>query len=242
MPVEGIESKVGVVGQTPAEAVKPTEPKEESTVPKTYTEEDFRREVDKGVSKGIRTLEQQVSAERKATATAKAEAEAARVEGEARLAHIEALKREVEEALDEDPDRKKAYINRLANLEREQKVANREAAAARMEKAAATKAQELEMAMAARELMEETGIPLKELEGCETKAEMKIKALEYKLANQPEIEKAPQKFDSATSTGSGGGIPTDMVQFRKWIAKIPQGEYEKVSSEVNKMMREGKIK
>lgn len=47
----------------------------------------------------------------------------------------------------------------------------------------------------------------------------------------------------AISVGVGEEIPTDMVQFRKWIADVPQKEYEeKYAKKVNEMMRKGKIK
>ena len=49
--------------------------------------------------------------------------------------------------------------------------------------------------------------------------------------------------DTGGSSGGISGIPTDMTQFRTWIAGISQEDYEeKYASDVNKMMKEGKIK
>ena len=50
------------------------------------------------------------------------------------------------------------------------------------------------------------------------------------------------KVDSGKTTGGGGGIPTNLEQFKKWIATIPQSEFEEKSAEVNKMMKADKIK
>ena len=50
------------------------------------------------------------------------------------------------------------------------------------------------------------------------------------------------KPDSGKTTGGSGGIPTNIETFRKWIADMSQEEYEKRAPEINKMMKEGKIK
>ena len=55
-------------------------------------------------------------------------------------------------------------------------------------------------------------------------------------------EKKSLKVDSGKTTGGGGGIPTNLEQFKKWIVTVPQSEFEELAPEVNKMMKEGKIK
>jgi len=51
------------------------------------------------------------------------------------------------------------------------------------------------------------------------------------------------KSDTGMPSGAGDGIPTDMAAFQKWIADIPQEEYEKkYASKVKQMMRDNKIK
>jgi len=50
------------------------------------------------------------------------------------------------------------------------------------------------------------------------------------------------KPDGSKTSGGGGGIPTDMGQFRNWVANLSQSEFEERSEEINKMMKQGKIK
>lgn len=52
----------------------------------------------------------------------------------------------------------------------------------------------------------------------------------------------PIKTDSGKTSGGSGGIPTDKAKFEQWISGLPQDEFEKRSEEINKMMKEGKIK
>lgn len=55
-------------------------------------------------------------------------------------------------------------------------------------------------------------------------------------------EKTTLKPDSSKTSGVSGGIPTKMEQFRTWVAGLSQSEFEERSAEINKMMKEGKIK
>ena len=66
-----------------------------------------------------------------------------------------------------------------------------------------------------------------------------MEALAKKLSGKETPTLKPD--GSKTSTGSGG-IPTNMEQFRTWVAGLSQDEFEKRSTEINKMKREGKIK
>jgi len=201
MAVEVETPKAEVVEQTPKEDVKPTETKEKPTV-RTFTEEDFRHELDIALGKSNKTLNQQIATEKQVAATAKAEADAAKAESNARLEQINALMKEVDEALEDDPERKQAYTSRRAILERELKIAEREVAATKKEAAATQKERELTMAVRAKELMEETGVPLEEIQSCESEPEMELKALRYQV-NHPKAKEEEPKFDSAIPTGGG---------------------------------------
>ena len=55
-------------------------------------------------------------------------------------------------------------------------------------------------------------------------------------------EKTPLKVDSGKTTGGSAGIPTNLERFKKWIEELPQERYEELAPEINKMMKEGKIK
>ena len=48
--------------------------------------------------------------------------------------------------------------------------------------------------------------------------------------------------DSGKTTGGSRGIPTNKEQFEKWVDNVSQEDYEKLAPEINKMMKEGKIK
>jgi hypothetical protein len=64
----------------------------------------------------------------------------------------------------------------------------------------------------------------------------KLKKLEMGKSGQLDVE-------TGLPTGSGSVIPTDITQFRQWIATIPQDVYEKeYASKVNEMRRLGQIK
>jgi len=50
------------------------------------------------------------------------------------------------------------------------------------------------------------------------------------------------KPDGSKTGGGGGGIPTNMEQLRKWVDGLSQAELEERSDEINKMIKQGKIK
>ena len=199
--LEEVKPQVEETIPTPVvEEVKSTQIVETPTV-RTYTQ----KELDEAVGKGNSSLNQQIALQRQANEATKAELEQFKSQDAVREAHIQALKKEVEEALSDDPDRQKAYTSRIVNLEREQKIAQREAAAEKKLLEAGTKEQNILLATRAREIMEETGVPLDDIKGCATEQEMRIKAYEFQLAkkNEPVEEAKPApKFDSAISSGS----------------------------------------
>jgi len=186
-----------------------TKPEAQPTVGKTYTQE----ELDKAVGKGLESINRQLSEKNKALSAKEAELEEAKktstrqledLQGELediRAEHLEAIK-----ALDDD-DVKKSYTDRATLRKRERE-------AARREKDAEDKLYKAEMLVfkqgleaKAKILHEETGIPIKELDECQTEDEMEVKALRYRLTH-PEGEKAKDddddkspKFDSGLSSG-----------------------------------------
>ena len=48
--------------------------------------------------------------------------------------------------------------------------------------------------------------------------------------------------DSNVTTGGGSIIPTNKVQYEKWVEKISQSEYERLKPEIDKLKAAGKIK
>jgi len=72
----------------------------------------------------------------------------------------------------------------------------------------------------------------------ETEEEMRERIREEILKEEGKL-----RTDTGAPFGTGLGIPTNIEQFKKWIAGIPQSEYEdKYAAEVSKMMKQGKIK
>ena len=202
----------------PEEGEKQTKPKEEPTVGKSYTEEEFRHELDKALGKGLESINRQLSQRDKALAAKNAELEEVKKTSSRQLedlqADLEDMKTEHQQALKalDDPDIKTAYTDRATLKKRERE-------AARREKDAEDKLYKAELLVfqqgleaKAKILNEETGIPIKELDDCKTEDEMEVKALRYRLshpdekkAKEPEEkEEEPPKFDSGASSGSGG--------------------------------------
>lgn len=57
------------------------------------------------------------------------------------------------------------------------------------------------------------------------------------------INKEANSVDTSVSgSASMESIPTDMAQFKEWIAKLPQKEYEAKQAKINEMLKTGKIK
>ena len=191
------------------ERVKPTEPSQEPTVGITETEE-FRQELRKALGKSTESINRQLSLSQAETRKSRADVEMHKAQIAARDAQLQGLKREVEEALVDDPEKRQAYISRIASLEREQKIADKDAKAEKKLYEAELKMWQAGMGLKAQELANEvSGLDPKWLiEGCSTEAEMEVKALRFKLTKEPEKQEPEkkQKFDSGISSG-GGGMP-----------------------------------
>jgi len=215
------------------EGAEPTGPEGEPTVGKTYTETEFRHELDKALGKGLESLNRLLSKRDKDITAKSAEIEDLKSTTSGRiddlLAELEDTRREHQQALQavDDPDVKKSYSDRVT-------LAKREREAARREKDAEAKLYKAEMLVhtvgleaKAKALHDETGVPIKELSDCNTEDEMEVKALRYQVANaisgkQPQSKETPSKgekpkFDSGASSGSGG-LPEHPTpeQMEKW--------------------------
>jgi len=202
--LEGTKAQVEGAEPTQEEGVKPTEPKVEPTIEKTFkTEADFQA----AVSKGIESTTRQLSLSQAEAKKVKAEAEQHKIEITQRDTYIESLKKEVEEALEDDPDKRRAYISKIASLEREQKIAKREAEAENKLYQAELRVWQAGMGLKAQALVMEfpsLNLNVKELiETSATEEEMENKVLRLSSKKEPEAkepEKTP-KFDPGTSSG-----------------------------------------
>lgn len=234
--LEGGTPAVEGVEPTQLEGTEPTTPKVEPTVSITETPE-FRRELDRALGKGLASTQSQLSLAQAEARKAQAEVEMHKSQIAARDAQLQGLKREVEEALVDDPEKRQAYISRIAGLEREQKIAEREAKAEERYLAAEKLAIEVVMNRRIDELVSETGISRSELLGCATEAEAEVKALRFKMTKEPEAkesEKSP-KFDSIVS--SGGGMSDEA-----FITKLGSGELSLDKSTMERAKKLGIIR
>ena len=226
--LEGEKSQAEVVEPTPVEGVEPTEPKVEPTVSITETPE-FRQALDKALGKGLSSINSRLTLQGQEVKASKAEAEVAALE-------VSRLEKELSEFLQDDPEKQRAFTDRW-------EIAKIKASAEKKLYEAELKEWKLNMAVRARELMEETGIPLTDLEDSATQEEMEVRALRYKLTQATETAtkeaekvKTP-KIDSGVNTGGGGGVFS-----RRALEEMPFREYEKIKPEVDKARREGRIK
>ena len=195
-------------GATPqVEGEEPTPPKEEPTV-KTYTEEEYRKSLDKALGKGLESTNRQLSLAKQEAQTAKAELGKYTAQIASYEAQIQEMQKEVEEVLTDDPDRRQAYTSRLANLERERKIAEKDAKAEQKLYDAELRVWQAGMGLKAQELKTEfpdLDLDVKQLiANSVTEEEMENKVLRL-ASKQPakEPEKTP-KFDSGISSGGGG--------------------------------------
>jgi len=238
--LEGTQANVEVAEFTQeTEETKQTEQKVESTVDDITKTPEFRRELDKALGKGLESMNKQLSQRDKALAAKNTELEEFKKTSSAQIedlqSDLEDVRNEHKEALKalDDPDIKDAYTNRTTLKKRERE-------AARREQVAEDKLHKAEMLIfqqgleaKAKILHEETGIPVKELEGCKTEDEMEVKSLRYKLTHSDEKkveapkEEEPPKFNSGASS-SGGGMPERLTS--EQLEKMTPEQYAKWSA------------
>jgi len=193
------------------EGEKQTEQQDTSTVEDITKTEVFRKALDKALGKGLESINRQLSERDKSLTAKNAELEEAKKTSERQLedlqGELEDMRSEHQEALKalDDDDVKKSYTDRGTLRKRERE-------AARREKDAEDKLYKAEMLVykqgleaKAKTLHDETGIPVKELNGCNTEDEMEVKALRYRLThsdeNKDEDKEELSKFDSLKSSG-----------------------------------------
>jgi len=241
--VEGVEPKVEGAESALIEKTDATSTQGQPTVVKVTETPEFQ----KAVSKGLESLTRQLSLQQ--AEANKERSRAAQLEAEQKYSQalVDSLKEEMNKLATstEDPELRQAYVSKIAALERDARLAKKEADADRKVAAAEAKEHNLEMALAAKQFMEETGIPLEQIEGCSSVAEMEVKALRFKLTqpSKTEEEEPKPKFDSGLSSGGNvSGIPTDINKFKEWVENVSQEEYEKLAPQINAMRRQGKFK
>lgn len=229
------------------EAVKQTEPKKEPTVGKTYTDEEFRHELDKALGKGLESINRQLSQRNKDLTAKNTELEEFKKTSSRQLedlqADLEDIKSEHQEAIKavDDPDIKTAYTDRATLKKRERE-------AARREKDAEDKLYKAELLVfqqgleaKAKILHEETGIPIKELEDCKTEDEMEVKALRYRLTHpdgkgseNPDEKGEHPEFDSGGGSGGRGGSDSSFLkQFADGTLPVTQANIDRYNKLVN---------
>jgi len=237
--LEGKEPQVEGAEPTPEqEGAEPTKPEGDTTVGKTYTEAEFRKELDKALGKGLESTNRQLSLRKKETDAAKAELEEYKATTTAQLddlrADLEDRIREHEEALKavDDETIRKSYTDRVALNKKERGTARREKDAeakllkaeklvfeAGLEKLADSKVKEL------KELGYDTKDLVKALEDCKNEYEIENTALRYQLTRTPkkvepqkEEEETP-KFDSGRSGSGSSEISAE------WAEKASMEDY-----------------
>ena len=200
--LKGDETKVEGGKPTLEKGEKPTIPEAKPTL-RTYSQ----KELDEAVGKGRASTQSQLSLSKAESKKLQAEIERYKTENASQKAYDESLRKEVEEALADDPERKQAYMNRLIHLQREQELAKREQEAENKLYEAELKGYDLRMASKANEVIVKYGVPLDQLADATTEEELELRGVNYKLAQleTKETEKTP-KFESGIS--SGGGTPS----------------------------------
>lgn len=206
--LEGDKPKEEVVEPTPVkEGEKPTPKGEKPTVSITETPE-FRKELDKALGKSTESLQRQATLAKQAENAAKAEVEQHKATVQALETDLQDVQKQLDELAErqfaEDPEAKRAFVDRRAIAEEKRKVAKAKAEAEQKLYDAEKLAWSVGMARKADEVVKETGIDPKELEECQTEEEMEVKGLRFQIT-QKTGEKEPEKKPKFDSTPGGGG-------------------------------------
>jgi hypothetical protein len=183
----------------------PTTPKEEPTLGKTDTQKEpeyDKKKFDAAVGKATSSLQSKVD-----ELTAEAERQKAET-AYWKTAHDE-TDAELQKRLAEDPETLEGYKDKKARNQAWAEIERQKAEVKKMQEAAANEGRMIALAMKAKEVSENTGIPIEELHGLQYAEDMEIKGLQYKLQKAEEAKEAPkseeseEKFDTAVSTGTG---------------------------------------
>jgi len=198
-----VEQPIKETAQTPEE--------EKPTVSMTDTPE-FRKALDEALGKGLASTNKQLSLQKAEAEKHKSAAEQYKTELDILNTQVQELqsdyKRMMEERFTDDPEARRAFLDRTAIADEKRQLAKEKAEAKKALYDAEMLAYAVRMGQRAQELHEETGIDIKDLEECQTEEEMEVKALRFKLTQAPEKpeEPAPPLFAGAGGGGKGKDI------------------------------------
>ena len=209
--LEELKPEGEVEPKTPATEEKvETPPTAEPTLEKLYTQ----KEQDAAVGKGVSSIQSQLT-------LSKAEAAEAKANLETLQADLQSLQGEhddlVKQQFAEDPEAREAYKDKKAIAGAQRQLAKDTAEAQHKLYEAEKLVWAANMAKKANDLVQETGIDIKELEPCLTEEEMEVKALRYQASQVKEKPKPPSKPDSGIN--SGVGVDVDSLSAREKIDK-----------------------
>lgn len=188
---------------TPTEEAKPTETEAKPTV-RMYSQ----KELDTAVGKGSESINRQLSVSKAEVKKAEAKVGQSKAEQESLKAEIQEANAELDKLAQgiEDPMEREKLLSRIAIAKEKQKIASDKAKLASQQYEIETKDWQARMEAKAAELVRETGIDINEFVGCNTEADMEVKALRFQMNKKPEPEKEegkPPKFASGVSSGAG---------------------------------------
>jgi len=229
--LQGNETPNEVVEPTPnVEEKTPTQEEKKTTVGKTYTEKEFRKELDKAVGKGLSTLQQQLSLVKgelseKHTLLSEKDVAIANLTDDLRDEQ-EAHKKLVSKI--EDPESLEGYKDRRKLEQLEKDLRRKEANIIKVE--------------TAHRLSSKYDIPYGELMSCATPSDMYDKAMEL-IVNKakitepelpkepeepaPEPETPPQTFDAGVSSAGSQKLSLDAqrnMDDKSWFAAKQAGK------------------
>ncbi len=235
-----------------------------SKTPQTITLEEHRKKVEDAVAQyGDKVKQEKIDPITKERDGFKAQAEQATTRLEDTNIKIKDLEKDLDDAIGEDADlRDIAKIKQALRAERDQArldVRAEKEAVAELRKTTETErlqwagtvaeAQAFkfdgELAKLVDEYDGDTTANFNRLKTACDKAGIKTKEGAEAIAELSFTKKAEEPNlldDSGVTTGGGTGIPTTKKGLEHWMENHTQAEFEEHSAEINKMMREGKIK
>ena len=195
-------------GEQPTKEAAPTQEEEKPTVSVTETPE-FRKALDEALGKGLASTNKQLSLQKAEADKHRAVAEQYKVEMEVLSTQIKDIQSDydkmMEERLTDDPEARRAFLDRKAIAEEKRQLAKEKAEAKKAQYDAEMLAYAVRMGQRAQELQVEFGIDIKDLEECQTEEEMEVKALRFKLTQTPEKpEEPPPPVFAGPGSGKGG--------------------------------------
>ncbi len=228
--LEGVTPAVEEVKPTPEkEGGKPTQPKAQEPTVGKFNQEDM----DKGIGKGLESINRQLTQSR--TETAKEKTRADRLEST--MSQVQSkVDKLMEDKFEDDPSGFKAYM-------REQKLADREARAEERDKESEVGATAMHLFTVASDLSEKTGIPFGELKGLPDEKSMMDKTIEYLKKPKGQSQEEPSPVTDPAVSSAPGGAEFTLEGIRE-MAKTPKGlaEFGKNLDKILQASREGKLK